>query len=276
MRNNQERFGSFQSGPTPAVSQPSFSFVTPTEMVDLPSSGKYYPQGHPLCDKSSVEIREMTAKEEDILVNRSFIDKGIVLDKLLASVLVDKSIDPQSLLTIDKNAILLATRISGYGASYPVRMQCADCDSESEALVDLNELLKIKQPALKEDVEYLPSGLVSIVLPSTKWVVQLKPLNGYDQERLEKTIENRRKNKLEENVLVETLVTFIHSINGVEDYGTISGAVVNMPAKDSKYLRTLYPECFPSISTLATVKCEICSSEVEMEVPFTLNFFWPK
>ena len=129
MRNNQERFGSFQSGPTPAVSQPSFSFVTPTEMVDLPSSGKYYPQGHPLCDKSSVEIREMTAKEEDILVNRSFIDKGIVLDKLLASVLVDKSIDPQSLLTIDKNAILLATRISGYGASYPVRMQCADCDS---------------------------------------------------------------------------------------------------------------------------------------------------
>ena len=70
--------------------------ATPTQVVDLPSKGLFYPQDHPWYGKESVEIRFMTAKDEDILVNKSYIQKGIVLDKLISSILLDKRVNLDS------------------------------------------------------------------------------------------------------------------------------------------------------------------------------------
>jgi hypothetical protein len=88
-----------------------FSFVVPTEFIDLPSEGKFYPEGHPLHGQTTLEIKQMTAKEEDLLTSRALLKKGIALDRLLSSVIVNKSIDPNSLLVGDRNAILIATRV---------------------------------------------------------------------------------------------------------------------------------------------------------------------
>lgn len=279
MRNNQERLFTTHipeqdQDITTAANQPTFSYVTPTELVDLPSKGRYYPPEHPLHQKEAVEIKEMTAKEEDILYNKSFIERGIVLEKLLSSILLDKRIDPRSLTVPDKNAILIKARINGYGNMYPVQMKCTDCGSLSEVEVDLNELLTIIQPKYDDNVRLLDNGLVSIKLPSSKWTIEVKPLSGYDQERLQKTLDGRKKHKLEENALLESLKAFIYSINGNADQESFQNAITNMPAKDSKFLRNAYGSCFPNISTTAKATCELCKSETDLEVPFNLNFFW--
>ena len=122
MRNNEDRLGTKSiDGDTPpqtreAHSGASFSFSTPTEFVELPSGGRFYPQEHPLHGKGEIEIRHMTAKDEDILTSETLIKKGIAVERLLQNVIVDKSIDVASLLVGDKNALVIATRVTGYGA----------------------------------------------------------------------------------------------------------------------------------------------------------------
>jgi len=279
MRNNQDRLTSnqlhTQDSDVEAVRSP-FNYVVPTQLVDLPSKGAYYPPEHPLHGKESAEIKEMTAREEDILYNKSFLEKGIVMDRLLQSILVDKRIDPTSLLVIDKNALLLAARISGYGPEYPIKAECSSCGSSFDTEVDLSTLLKIKEPELKEGCRLLENGLVEVVLPVTKWKIEVKPLDGYEQEKLQKILEGRKKHKLEENTLIETAKTFIYSINGVSEENIIYQAIMSMPARDSKFLRNVYAECFPNITTNTVVTCTVCQNETDMEVPFNVNFFWSK
>jgi hypothetical protein len=245
-------------------------------MVELPSKGRYYPPQHPLYNKETVEIKHMTAKEEDILTNKSFIEKGIVMDKLLESVLTDKQIDPASLFIIDKNAILLKVRITGYGSEYPSIITCNTCGGKTETLVDLENLLKVKEAQLPQNASVEQNGLVNLELPISKWKVQIKPLNGYDQLEMQRSFEMRKKHNLEENVLLETLKTYIYSINGINDPLSLQTAILSLPARDSKFLRTMFQQCFPNISTDVVVQCAQCAAEVKTEVPFSINFFWPE
>ena len=97
------------------------NYEFPTEVIDLPSKGKVYPESNPLS-KGSIEIKYMTAKEEDILASQNLIRKGVVLDKLFESIVVDKDVDINDIVVGDKNAILLATRVLGYGAEYQVEI----------------------------------------------------------------------------------------------------------------------------------------------------------
>ena len=89
----------------------------PTEVVDLPSTGRLYPKDS-LLSSGTIEMKYMTAKEEDILTNQNYIEKGIVIDKLLKALIVDKNINYNELLIGDKNALLIAARILGYGKDY--------------------------------------------------------------------------------------------------------------------------------------------------------------
>lgn len=272
MRNNQDLFESFKPEDAEAVAGSKLAFVTPTVIVDLPSKGKFYPEGHPLRGKETVEIREMTAKEEDILFNKSFIDKGIVLDRLLESVLVEK-LKASDFLVIDKNAVLVATRIGGYGPLYPITVDCEECGTEITKEVDLNDLLKIKEVSLPEGAS-LDSDLVSVILPKTKWAVTLRPISGKLQEVYQKTLDMKRKNKLPENTVIETLKSFIYSINGETSELAVYTAINSLPAVDSKYIRNVYPNCFPNLNTATEVECGVCDHKQEVEVPFNANFFW--
>ena len=111
----------------------------PTEMVDLPSKGHFYVDDHPLSS-GKVEVKYMTAKEEDILTSQNLIQQGTVIDVLLQSLIVDKTINIQELLIGDKNAIMVAARILGYGKDYEF-----EYDGE-EQKVDLSK--KCFTPAL--------------------------------------------------------------------------------------------------------------------------------
>jgi hypothetical protein len=116
-----------------------FSFVVPTEFVELPSQGKFYPEGHPLRGARYIEIKQMTAKEEDILTSRTLLKKGVALDRVISNLIVDKRIDPDSLLVGDRNAIIIATRVSGYGNEYTTKVTCPNCATVQEYNFDLND-----------------------------------------------------------------------------------------------------------------------------------------
>ena len=179
IRNNEDRFGSplapDETPPPPDMVQEKqhMSYVVPTELVELPSGGQFYPKNSTLHGVESVEIRHMTAKDEDILVNKSFISNGVVLDKLLESVIIDKSINVDDLLVGDKNALLVAARISGYGSDYETKVLCPACGSISENSFDSNQQTQ-KKKSMKSRELRTERFCLSFLLLGLMW--RLDPL----------------------------------------------------------------------------------------------------
>tara|TARA_Y100000310_G_scaffold343536_1_gene451684 strand:+ start:2457 stop:3311 length:855 start_codon:yes stop_codon:yes gene_type:complete len=281
-RNNQDRLGGVNvqdSDPIPQdINEGGLSFVTPTEFVELPSRGRYYPEGHPLHDQEVVEIRYMTAKDEDILTSKSLIKKGVVIDKLIQSVLVDKSIRPQDLLIGDKNAILVTTRITGYGPEYETRIDCPACGANTEHIFDLNESLEMDYADDFEEygVELSDKGTFFIKLPLTEITAEVRLLTGRDETKLLSMAERKKKLKLEESSLTDQFRTLIVSVNGISDSSSINTVVENLPAIDAKHLRDVYAEITPNADLTNMFECEECGNVEEVNVPITVQFFWPK
>ena len=208
-RNNEERFGAAEASLPPPVMQPetatseqTFSFVVPTEFVELPSKGWFYPEDHPLHNQESIEIRYMTAKDEDTLTSSALLKKGIALDRLLQNVIVDKRIQVDDLLVGDKNAILVASRISGYGRAYDVKMTCSTCFETSEYQFDLAELNMSYDSDLEENgVTLLSNNTFLLTLPRTNVEVALRLITGADEKALTRLAQKRKKSNLPESVL---------------------------------------------------------------------------
>jgi len=292
MRNNlEERFEQLKNKPQledlpkVEVQKDLLSFPNPTILVDLPSKGKSYPEGHPLNNKTYVEIKEMTAKEEDILTNKSYIRKGLLIEKLVESLLVDKSIPVSTLLVGDKNAIMVAARISAYGANYDVTVNCSSCGSKNILSIDLTEAkLKTTPEDLKQaipevsSITQLENGNILLLLPKTNWIVECKMMTGVDERKILGIIE-QKKNKNDnssELAISEQLKLIIVSINSVFDEEMINNAVDVMPAYDAKILRNTYQRVIPNMVIEKHYVCSSCAEEQDLEVPFTQEFFWPK
>jgi hypothetical protein len=279
MRNNENRFGlvptlgSQQEDSTTIISN-SLNFMVSTEMVDLPSKGRFYPPSHPLHDKTSIEIKHMTAKEEDILSSKSLLQKGVALDKLIQSVVVDKSI-PTDLLTLsDRNAILVNSRIIGYGPEYTVKFTCPSCAVELQHTFDLLEKVEVsEEEAEGQAIELDENCHFTIKLPKTGWQVKCRAMDGTDEKKL---VQNSLNKKSKEFTTTEQLKMIIVSINGVTDTNMLNQAVEVMPAVDSKYLRNEYEKAIPPFSMKHNYKCKSCEHEEVVEVPLTQEFFWFK
>ena len=266
MRNIEERLlGTKKVEHTEVINAP-LSFVIPTEYVDLPSQGKFYPVGHPLRDRTSIEIKQMTAKEEDILASESYIKQGVTLDKLLESIVIDKNIHPGSILSCDRSAIFLAARISAYGPEYKVAINCGACGKQSNINYDLST--GPKHIHVKEDVELTEKGTFVVKLPSTGWRVECKLLNGQDES-------NTFNDKADQNVILKQLNSIIYSIEGIEDKEQLKSTIESIPLKDSRFLRNIYKDLIPKLKFSLNLDCK-CGNKQELEVPVTLEFFWPQ
>ena len=237
-------------------------FQFPTEEVELPSKGLLYPNDHPLRS-GKIEIKYMTAKEEDILSNQSYIQKGIVLDKLLESVIVSKEIKLSDLVVGDKNAILIATRILGYGKEYKFEYKGEKIEMD---LTQLNN---------KEfDGSLLEGGdnKFPFTLPHSKTEITFKILTGHDESKIESELAGLRK-ILKDNTpeLTTRLKHIITSVNGEEDKKTIREFVDNyLLARDSRALRERIAQTQPDVDMTYTM-----DDGEEVSVPIGLNFFWP-
>jgi hypothetical protein len=254
-----------------------FSFVVPTSFVDLPSEGRFYAEGHPLHNESTIEIKQMTAKEEDILTSRSLLKKGIALDRVLRNVIIDKRIDVNSLLIGDKNAIVVATRVSGYGNEYITSVTCPACGVNQEFMFDLNECEAKDTTDEAEDAGVIANGdgTFNIALPRTEIDVTFSLMTGREEKRLLKLLESSKHKKDGEQNITQQLKTIIEQVNGDDDPKLISYVVENLPSLDSRYLRNAYKATNPDLDLTQEFTCSECDHEQDMEVPLTADFFWP-
>tara|TARA_Y100000310_G_scaffold98156_1_gene95845 strand:+ start:13349 stop:14209 length:861 start_codon:yes stop_codon:yes gene_type:complete len=284
-RNNEDRLGAKKPDANPPVVSSDdgrgegFSFAVPTDFVELPSGGRFYDEEHPLHDKEFVEIKFMTAREEDILSSRSLLKKGVAIDRMLKNILVDKAIDVDNLLIGDKNAIIIAARVTGYGEDYETKVVCPSCASSVEHNFNLGEK-EISRGGLECVEEGL--GIVqnantfTIPLPKTKVDVEVRLLCSKDETKLAKLAESKKKNKLPEAPLTDQLKSFIISVNGRPESALIAEFIDVLPAIDSKYLRNIYGKLTPHVDLAQEFQCEVCDFVENMEVPFTTDFFWSR
>ena len=287
MRNNQDRLAGHadagqeppaqQIGQPPQQTEQPLQFVTPTEIIELPSRGNFYPDGHPLCGAETIEIRHMTAKDEDILTSRSLLKKGIAIDRFLQNIIIDKSIKVTDLLVGDKNAIIVAARISGYGANYEASVVCPACSTAKDFGFDLNICEVIPWDTYKYcDVRLTPNNTFIIHVDKLDVDVEVRLLVGRDETALTQLAEKRRKNKLPESNLTDQLRSMIVSVDGNPQHNYIESFIQAMPASDSRKLRATYQKIIPNIDMVQGYVCSECDFEGEVNVPFGTNFFWPK
>ena len=161
--------------------------------MDLPSKGELYPESHPLHGVDTLEIRHMTAKEEDILTSEALIKKGVALDRLLDSLIVEKKVKAADLLIGDKNAVLIAARITGFGPEYNVSVGCPACSATQDTDVDLSEIETKVTDGLPEDVVRLENGNYEITFPQYEGLaVEVRLLSGRDEHRIMQQREKRK------------------------------------------------------------------------------------
>lgn len=276
MRNNEDRLGAATTtgDSETSVSSNSLNFVAPTEFVDLPSGGKFYPLGHPLHEKTEIEIKFMTAKEEDILTSRSLLKKGVAIDRMLENLIVDRDIKLNSLLTGDKNAIMVAARISAYGAKYNIEARCPSCNNKEKPVLNLLEIgTKIALSPKECGLNVTDRKTFSTTLPRSGLLVEFRLLTSQDEAKIAESI---LKNKDDSAGSTNLLKTLIVSVNGDTNPASVNNVVDNLPASDARFVRNLIKDITPDLDMKFLFSCTSCEYEEELEVPLTAEFFWPK
>ena len=242
----------------------------PTEKVMLPSKGLLYPKESPLST-GEVEMKYMTAKEEDILTNINFIRQGTVVDKLLQSLIITP-INYDDLLIGDKNAILIAARILGYGAEYQFKYT-DDRNKETEITVDLS---KLNEKPLDESLFKPGVNEFSFTLPKSGNTVTFKLLTHGDEKKIDAEIKGLTKVNPNGSFDVTTrLKHMITSVNGDRDQKNIRDFVDNyLLAAEARALREHYNKVQPDVDLKYVPEDESYVGE-GITVPISLNFFWP-
>ena len=281
-RNNPERLGAaFPDSPELPETQQldSLSFVVPTEFVALPSRGLFYGEGHPLYLQESIEIKYMTAKEEDLLSSKGLIEKGLVLDRLIQNLLVDNKIQSRDLLICDRNAILIASRASGFGHEYLTNITCRRCTQTETYEYDLHDAIftgPISPAELAElDVEHVEDEMFKVKIPNSSTDVVIRLLNGHDEKVVLDLGDKKKKKHLEDQLVTNQLSLMIVSVMGHTESTLITKYIESLPLRDSRFLRNIYDKISPSIELRKEFVCNECGYEDDIIFPFTVDFFWP-
>ena len=236
-------------------------FKMPTEVIELPSKGLLYPESNPLSS-GKIEMKYMTAKEEDILTNQSYIQNGTVLDKLLQSLIVS-AIDYNDLLIGDKNAVMIASRILGYGSDYNIVYGGRSCT------IDLS---KLEHKPFDEKSVTQGVNEFKYSLPSTGTDLTFKLLTHGDEMTIKRELDGLKKiNKEASPELSTRLKYIITSVNGSREAKVVRDFVDNhFLARDSRAFREYIKTIQPDID----LTYELESGEF-IDVPINLSFFWP-
>lgn len=257
------------------IQRPTGIYETPTDFVELPSQGKFYAKDSPLYGVDKVEVKYMTAKEEDILVSPGLQKAGIALDRMIESLLIDKRIRAKDLLVGDKNAILINARKNAFGNNYEFNFYCEKCGTVNNHVKDLNDI-SIKEIETNDSCLITEAGTILLTLPKSKTTLELKFLRGEDETAIEQVIEKRTKNNLPAESLLTRYRYMILAVNGKSDTDDIVSFINSMPIMDSAYLKKKYSELNPDVKFTYVADCKKCGHTNEGGVPISANFFWPE
>lgn len=248
-------------------------YAPPVSTVKLPSRGLTYPLESPLYKCESIDIKAVTAKEENILASTTLIKKGVVLTELMKACLTNRSIDPDSMLVGDRNAVLVSIRVSAYGARYEANVTCPECGEPQDHDFDLSKL------TLKTlDVE--PAGgpgnnEFEFALPTSGKLVHFKLMDGVTVNKLDRDMEAIRKKTGREQGVTMRLMSQVTKLQGVSDAKNLPRALENLPALDAKALRAYMDKMAPGVDMEQEFECSSCGKTQEVEIPIGTGFFWP-
>ena len=276
-RNNPERFGAPQADApvSPATEGTDlFAFVNPTEFVELPSAGRFYPETHPLHGATTIEIKHMTAKEEDILTSEALLRNELAIDRLLGSVIINKKVRVDDLLLGDKNAILIASRITGFGPHYDVGTTCPSCMKQSDYSFDLSELGPKNTGEPPEGVNHEGEGVFSFDLPTAKVKLYIKLLTSRDEKMLAKRLTAGGKES-STTPITDLLKSFVVGANEHRDPKMLNKFLEAIPVSDVSHIRKVYDSVKPDVDLNFDFTCPLCSHEGKVVMPMSARFFWP-
>ena len=249
------------------------AFKVPTEFVPLPSFGLVYPPSSPLHNLKEIEVRYMTAVDEDILTSRSLLRSGKAIDAVLQNCILDARINPEELLSGDKNALITFLRVSGYGPEYKVEIDCPGCEETSKYEFDLSQLemktLDI-QPIEKGENRFyfqVPTGTH----------IEFKFLNSAEEKEIsdaQDRIKRSTNSPIDRNVTTRLKNTIL-SIDGNNDPSLINQYVDSLNVRDSRALRKHMEDNTPDIDMNQEFNCSHCGHRGEVDVPISVGFFWP-
>jgi hypothetical protein len=246
----------------------------PTEIVDLPTRGLLYSSENPLAS-GKVEMKYMTAREEDILTSANLIKQGVVLDKLFQSMIVSK-INYDDLLVCDKNAIMISARILGYGKEYAVEVQDPFSENKQKVVIDLTTI----EPK-EYDYESIVSGQneFTFVLPASKRTITYRLLTHGLEKKIKEDLKGYAKltkNTGIDKELTTRLKNLITSVDGKSDTATINSFVDNeLLAMDSRALRDQIKKVTPDLDMTFVFTSETTGETKVMDMPMDVSFFWP-
>jgi len=246
-------------------------FKLPTETITLPSKGLLYPKDS-LLSKGEVEMSYMTAKHEDILTNMNYIKNGTAIDKLLEALVVTP-INFNDLLVGDKNAILIAARILGYGKDYPIKFTNENTGEVEDYTADLTTL---KEKAIDESLITPGKNEFTFTLPQSNNVITFKLLDGGDEKKIDQELKGLKKLYPNDSFDLTTRLKFmITSVEGQQEVKDIRNFVDNyLTAQDSRALRDYYSQVMPDVELKIDVEKDGYTQE-GVAIPIVLNFFWP-
>lgn len=265
-----------QRGSQPEViqkTQTAKSFEFPTQTISLPSEGKVYPASNPLSS-GKLEIKYLTAKEEDILADTNLINKGIVLDKLLESIVVQSDVNVDDLYVGDKNAVYLAARVLGYGPEYEVEITDPFSGERQRVVIDLTKIET-------KDIDYsllTAQNRYDYTLPSgTKLTFKL--LTHKDEKDINseiKALERLSKGKISSSEVTTRLKYMILAVNDNTERGYINNWVANQfIAKDLREFRAYVRKISPDLNMKFDFTSEITGETEALDIPFGISFFYP-
>jgi hypothetical protein len=256
------------------VMKDEFGWEIPIESIPLPTKGLIYDPDSTLFNREVLQIKSMTAREEDILASPAFHKEGTSLTHLIQSCLIDKSINSEEMITGDRMALMVGIRVTGYGPEYNASASCQSCGHKNDFIVDLSRLgiKRLKINPLKPG-----ENKFEFVLPVTKKKIIFKYSTERDNRERNIVLKNMQKalgNSISNNI-TSFLENSIVAIDGITDRSKIKHFVLNMPAFDSKSLRSFIIDNEPGMDMNCSFDCVNCSHRNESILPMTTEFFWP-
>jgi hypothetical protein len=254
---------------------PTSNYQFPTEIVELPSKGLLYPEGNPLRS-GKVEMKYMTAKEEDILTTQSYIKQGVVLDKLFQSLIVGngngEKINYSDLLVCDKNAIMIAARVLGYGKDYEVEIETPSGNKQKETI----DLTQFKELPLDESL-YVNGNRFEFQLPYSKRNIVVKCLTHKDTQDIDAEIRGMKKVNSGTDATLSTRMFYsIVSVDGNEKREFIRNFVNNdLLAIDARALRSYIKQITPDLDLNIDLIDREAGEPFRITLPIGVDFFWP-
>ncbi len=256
-------------GNTQQPQQTSYPF--PTEVISLPSKGLCYAESHPLS-KGELTIKLMTAKEEDILTSTNLIRKGIHIDKLLESIIIEQGVKPEDLVIGDKNAILVSSRVLAFGPEYEIKVNDPEEGEQVDVTIDLSKI-KIK------DIDYSllnRKNEYDFILPISKTPIKFKLLTHGDELAISRDIEASEKITKQSNEITTRYRRIIVEVDGNRDMGYINNFVSNrLLAGDSKALRKEIGRITPDLDLTFDYESPFTGEKEALRIPFGVDFFYP-